>query len=111
MTTLCQVTVVDNEKEFLNRLKKDGHAHHFPTGGWGRFTGEIPAIGTSFTVHYPESENREPNVFRVLYHHRCFNSEPYSTDAKTTARHLQIGDNTLEVCHVFVVKLSLKKPT
>ena len=111
MTTLCQITVVDNEKAFLNRLKKDGHAHHFSTGGWGRFTGEIPAIGTSFTIYYPESEDREPNVFRVLYHHRSFDSEPMSNDPKTTARHLQIGDNTLNVCHVFVVKIPLKKPT
>jgi len=109
MTTLCQITVVDNEKDFLNRLKKDGHAHHFPTSGWGRFTGEIPAIGTSFTVHYPESENRDPNVFRVLYHHRCFNSEPVSTDAKTADRHARIGDCTLEVCFVFVVQIPLEK--
>jgi len=108
MTTLCQITVVDNEKEFLNRLKKDGHAHHFPTGGWGRFTGEVPAINTSFTIWHPESEDRPPDVFRVIYHHRAFNAERMSTDEETDTRHLEVGCNTLEICYVFVVKLSIQ---
>jgi len=34
MTTLCQITAVSDEKEFLDQLKKDGHAHRLIGGGW-----------------------------------------------------------------------------
>ena len=107
MTTLCQITAVSDEKEFLDQLKKDGHAHRLIGGGWGRFTGEVPAINTSFTIWYPESEERQPDVFRVLYHHRVFQSEPMFVDDETDARHLEVGCNTLEICYVFVVKLPI----
>ena len=88
MITLCQIIVVDDEAKFFEQLKKNGSAFGLHGGGWGRFTGEVPAINTSFEINFPHREGRDPAVFRVLYHHRVFNMLPLAKDDETLEKHL-----------------------
>jgi hypothetical protein len=68
--TLCQIVVVD-EQNFTDHLRRNGSAAGFGAGGWGQFTGKVPAVNTSFEIDLSkEYEDRPSAIFRVLYHHR-----------------------------------------
>jgi hypothetical protein len=119
MTVLCQIALVDDEKEFMHFLKE----HGFPSSssGWGRFTGEVPAIGTTLQIDwcdyesinntpYPEDyktdKDRQSDHFRVIHHHRHLVQTPESYERSDRAiKHtLEVGDYFIDVCMVYVVR-------
>ncbi|MEH2331240.1 hypothetical protein [Nostoc sp.] len=92
-------------------------------GGWGRFYGEAPAIGTTLQIDWsdyelvnnlPLPENHESDrertsdYFRVIHHHRHLVPKPeyYNTSSSDIKRGLNVGHYTVYQCTVYVVKAS-----
>jgi hypothetical protein len=117
MSVLCQISAIDNEKQFMEYIKQ----HNQPPaggGGWGRFYGEVPAIGTTLQIDWSDYElvneipfpqgrekdrERESDCFRVIHHHRHLVPKPeyYSDDLN---RALKEGGYAVNVCIIYVVK-------
>jgi hypothetical protein len=119
MSVLCQIALVDDEKEFMNLLKE----HGFPSSsrGWGRFTGEVPAIGSTLEINWCDYESvnnilhtesdridkdRQSDYFRVIHHHRHFVPTPeyYDRSDDATKYTLEVGCYSIYVCMVYVVR-------
>ena len=106
MSTLCQIAKVNDEKYFMDYVKQ----HNYPpdgSGGWGRFTGEVPAIGTTLQIDWSDTEveegsqrsQRASDYFKVIYHHRHLIPGPdYGSLA---SRH------HVNVCMVYVIAVEI----
>ncbi|MEH2425446.1 MAG: hypothetical protein V7K48_32470 [Nostoc sp.] len=122
MSVLCQIALVDDEQKFINFVN---HYYHPPSGfaGWGRFYGEVPAIGTTLQINWSDYElvnnllfpenhesdhERISDYFKIIYHHRHLVPKPeyYSTSSSDPKRSLNVGHYTVSQCTVYVVKAS-----
>ena len=123
MSTLCQIAVVDNEQNFQDHLKKYGEPLN-GNGGWGRFYGDVPAIGTTSEINWRDYElineelfpkngekdrDRQDDKFRIIHYHRHLVPKPeyYSSSIGIdTKRGLNTGHHSTYLCIVYVVKVS-----
>jgi hypothetical protein len=121
MSVLCQIAQVDDEKQFMEYVKKYNRPP-YPGGGWGRFYSEVPAIGTTLQIDWSdyESENNVPlperyekdrerpsDYGRVIHHHRHLVPKPewYNIDTSDEIhRGLNIGHHAVVLCVVYVVE-------
>jgi len=103
MSTLCQITEVQDEKSFLSELER-GKVNQLSGGGWGRFKGEIPAINSTIEekgirgkVHY----------FKVLHTHLILEDRVSFYDKSTESGQdcLDNGDMYVSMCIIFVVEI------
>jgi hypothetical protein len=113
MSTLCEIILVSDELEFFNSLKRNGYVTNTENSDSVRFRGEVPAINTTFEIasdENKEGKQRLSGYFRVLYHHRVLKNKIFSTFMSSSEadarRGLKEGDMEVEICLVFVVKLS-----
>jgi hypothetical protein len=124
MSVLCQIALVDDEKQFMEYVKQYNHP---PSGygGWGRFYGEVPAIETTLQIDWSdyELENKVPfpegrkndqerasDYFRVIHHHRHLVPKPeyyssLSSDTDEMKRALNVGHHAITLCVIYVIKV------
>lgn len=103
MDTLCRIINVNDEKEFFDRLKKDGCSRHCNGGGWGMFKGQIPAIHSTIAIEF---EPGRTEYFRVLYTEswlrpKAYGRVPHPEERRTF---LEEGNLSISSCNVYVVK-------
>jgi len=123
MSVLCQISLVENERQFMELLSQGEAVWNRGMGGWGRFYGEIPAVGTTLQIDwtdfaleneepfpegYERDRERSPDYFKVIHHHRHLVPKPeyYGESDNETRRQLAVGVYSVSLCHVIVVKLS-----
>jgi hypothetical protein len=121
MSALCQIAKVDDEHRFMEHVRQ----HNRPPdgyGGWGRFYGEVPAIGTTLQIDWSDYElvndvpfpergekDREggSDYFRVIHHHRHLVPKPeYYSSWESSAdqnRAMNVGHHSITLCVIYVV--------
>jgi hypothetical protein len=121
MFELCQISQVDDEHRFMEYVQRHDRPL-FGCGGWGRFYGEVPAIGTTLQIDwsdyelvndvpFPESgekdRERRSDFFRVIHHHRHLVPKPeyYSSKKSSTDRNhaMNVGHYSITLCVIYVV--------
>jgi len=108
MSVLCQILLIDNEKEFMDRLKQSGYPQ--PGAGWGRFMSEVPVIGTTLQIDWGDSDEfpgQGSDYFRVIYHHLHLIPKPNFRDKSIDAidDKMQSGHHSVNCCMVYVVRI------
>ena len=106
MSVLCKILLIDDEKEFMDRLKQSGYPQ--PGEGCGIFTSEVPAIGTTLQIDWGDNEEfsgQGPDYFRVIYHHRHLIPKPNYEDTSIDAidGEIQSGRHSVNCCMVYVL--------
>ena len=98
MSTLCQILVVDDEPLFLEHLKNGQYRQlHSLCGGWGRFTGDVPAVYS--ILEFPATTGGR-QLFRVLFQYHFLEDRGLPFLDK---RLMTEGGFMIAVCHIFVV--------
>ena len=117
MSVLCQIGLVDDEKQFIEYLKQHNRLPIYT--GCGRFYGEVPEIGTTLQIDWSdyERENKTPfpeghendrerasDYFKVIHHHRRLVPKPeyYSDEIR---RGLNTGHHSVTLCVIYVVQI------
>jgi len=103
MSTLCQITEVQDEKSFLSELAC-GKIGQLARGGWGRFKGEIPTVNS--TIEEKDIQGKV-HYFKVLHTHLILENRVSFYDKSTESGQecLDHGDMYVSVCTVFVVEI------
>jgi hypothetical protein len=92
---LCQI---HETQDFSRDLVTIQSGYQFSLRGFGRFTGDVPPIGSTFTINYPENHFRSTATFKVEHHHWVYQETMVAGSDMPVEDVLGVGSIHAEMC-------------